>query len=489
MKIIKITQTIAFFALMIGFVSCNDLLDVDNDLIVSEEENFNNETDVNASLLGAYVQLQDVAQQVVLLNECRAAYLELTPEGSSDNDIATLHNNNASKENAYTSVKPFYQVIQTCNDIIAKVPGVMPNDPSFTQQVADHYMAEAIGIRGWTYFQLVKLYGNVNYTEKSIDKSSGKAETQPMDLQQLVQKLIDTETMQLKKFSEKPVADYSTEWRRSRFGQFAAYAFLSELHLFQAALNKGNAESDYEKVIEYCGVLMNLDSVEVKSQKFKLGNLYGKENGENIFKSMTGNSDEAIFAVDYTKTYKQQHYLQKIFHTNPFFRFNATFSNLWESDDRRFSISVDSDTRKIRKYVIGKKPFDDDAPILLYRAAEIHLMYAEALNALGKSQEALDLMNNGNARIEYTPTGEKKYNAESLGVRGRQKLPPINIVYSSMEELQQQVLASIKKERMRELAFEGKYWQDKIRYALLAGENNFMNGNKTVSEDKWYFVP
>ena len=192
-------KTVLLSLLLIGFASCN--MDVDNNLIVKEEDSFKNENDVNALMLGAYAQMQELAPQLVLLNEVRADYLELTPAGSADLDLLALRQNNASKENAYVSVKPFYKIIQTCNNIIANVPKVGASDPAFTKEVENHYLAEATGLRSWTDFLLAKLYGSVNYYESYVSSSQDQITGETLTLEQLVPKLIAIETAHLNNFS------------------------------------------------------------------------------------------------------------------------------------------------------------------------------------------------------------------------------------------------------------------------------------------------
>lgn len=49
----------------------------------------------------------------------------------------------------------------------------------------------------------------------------------------------------------------------------------------------------------------------------------------------------------------------------------------------------------VYKYSIGKDPFDSDAYYSIFRAASIHLYYAEALNAVGRFRDAEDILNRG----------------------------------------------------------------------------------------------
>jgi hypothetical protein len=90
-----------------------------------------------------------------------------------------------------------------------------------------------------------------------------------------------------------------------------------------------------------------------------------------------------------------------------------------------------------------------DGNWIFYRLAEMHLIKAEALNELGRSNESV---------------------AEVNIVRQRAELPPLDASISS-EYLAFEIL----EERKRELAFEGKRWYDLVRFSTLYGNEYLVN--------------
>lgn len=130
-----------------------------------------------------------------------------------------------------------------------------------------------------------------------------------------------------------------------------------------------------------------------------------------------------------------------------------------------------------------KTTYETDAPIILYRAAYLHLMYAEAVNRIGDPDFAIKLSNTGYAQSVITLTGEKLYNAQSKGIRARAGLSALTL---GSTEKQAQAEGFIRDERIREMAFEGKRWESLVRYAILDGKNTITVRGKSFPLDKWY---
>jgi hypothetical protein len=113
----------------------------------------------------------------------------------------------------------------------------------------------------------------------------------------------------------------------------------------------------------------------------------------------------------------------------------------------------------VNKYSINPNEFSG-ADIIIYRAADIFLLLAEALNQMGDFDAALSILNDG-----YTdPPGWRRVN----GVRNRvlltEKEMPGSDVMNAIEDM-------IMEERAMELAFEGKRWFDLVRVANRRGES------------------
>jgi hypothetical protein len=122
----------------------------------------------------------------------------------------------------------------------------------------------------------------------------------------------------------------------------------------------------------------------------------------------------------------------------------------------------------ITKYEMDKEdPFSSD--IIISRAADIHLMLAEAYNRMGDATSqkyALMLLNQGVNKENPKPPTFAKWSG-NLGVRGRAYLKsrevPKNMI--STDSITTLIENFIIDERALELAFEGKRWTDLVRIA------------------------
>ncbi len=130
----------------------------------------------------------------------------------------------------------------------------------------------------------------------------------------------------------------------------------------------------------------------------------------------------------------------------------------------------------INKYaLIPSDPFGTD--IILSRAADIHLMLAEAYNRMGDDESqgfALMLLNAGVNKENPKPSEFTNWR-NNLGVRGR--------VYLASNEIPEEITGEAKTlmiedliiaERSLELAFEGRRFSDLVRIADRRGDPSYL---------------
>jgi hypothetical protein len=475
----RILKSLMIAGLIILTAGCKDLLETDNQSILLAENNFKTGNDVNASVIGLYGLLQPVSQQVVLYNEVRA---DLVQTNSSANpDIVQLASGDIKTGNKYLNLRDFYKVISSCNDIISRMDGVLALDPAYTATINKQLRAEIIGVRTWTYFQISKIFGKINYFTNAVSNADDKIDATELDSKSAINQLINDFSPVIYDYIQSYPSSYSVDWRVSRFNRWAAQMLYAELLMYKGALNQNELQANYKLAADQLWLVLGSDSTNTSSQLYKVGSVYEKANWLNIFTSLTSSNNEVVWAIDFSKANEQTQQLHQLFQTEPQLATTTFTSTYLVSNDSRTTASITNNL--VRKFSVNKTFFESDAPIILYRAADLHLLYAEALNRLGNPDFAVKVINTGYSRTVMTTGGEKLFNAQSKGIRTRAGLGAL-VLTSPDKQLQAE--GFIRDERIRELAFEGKRWESLVRYALLDGKNTITVRGNTFPIQKWY---
>jgi starch-binding outer membrane protein, SusD/RagB family len=156
-KILILIATISFFSL----VSCDDFLDLQP---ISEETSgngYNTAGQIEAALVGAYESFQSTEYYIwdnIIYSDVRAdnAYA-----GGDNPDIFAVDKLQITPTSGriYKNWSNIYNAIAKANLVIDKVDGV--NDVLFTEERRQQIKGEALFLRAYHYFTLVKLWGDV----------------------------------------------------------------------------------------------------------------------------------------------------------------------------------------------------------------------------------------------------------------------------------------------------------------------------------------
>ena len=139
--------------LVLLFSSCSDMLETDNESMVSNPE-LNAKTDSVFYALGIAQAMQQVADQYYYIGELRGE-LVTVDEANTDKNLKELANYSAGMENAYDSSYVFYKVINNCNYYLAHRDSTLKTGS--TNVAIDEYIAVAAW-RAWAYLQLARIY-------------------------------------------------------------------------------------------------------------------------------------------------------------------------------------------------------------------------------------------------------------------------------------------------------------------------------------------
>jgi hypothetical protein len=155
----------------------------------------------------------------------------------------------------------------------------------------------------------------------------------------------------------------------------------------------------------------------------------------------------------------------------------VNFGDKWRGEGVTFNSTTDTLNPFISKYAADEgEPYSTD--IIISRAADVHLLLAEALNRSSLADGhtfALSIVNDGFNAFKTKPAAYVKWGT-NLGVRGRvglkNRVLPLGM--ADPDSITNAIEDIIIAERSLELAFEGKRWFDLMRVAKRRGTPEYL---------------
>jgi hypothetical protein len=270
MSITIIKKILPAVVMIILASSCKKILDTEPELYVSETQSIVDKKSADAALTGAYNTLSQSSNQgvtfryVVNLASDNLKWVGNTPT-NREFDVYDIFATNTRVAELWGST---YKTINIANNIIATIPVI--NDVTFSQADRNNSRGEAYFLRAYSYFDLVRLWGNVpiqtNPTKTTADAQGVGNSTAAQVYKQVEQDLDSAEAL------------LSSTVNRNRANKFTAKALKARLYLYQ---------KDWVKAESYATELIN------NTANFKLVKPY------NLFFT-SKNTTESIFEIDYT---------------------------------------------------------------------------------------------------------------------------------------------------------------------------------------------
>jgi hypothetical protein len=441
-RILVLYRSFLILILVSGLGSCEKFFDPENETLLNEEENFTDYLSSRSSVNGLYALMQDIMDAYIINGELKADMITVTPNASQD--LVDFNNRVFEMDNPFVDIRPVYRIISNANDVILHLEGLMQKESSYEDELLNMY-AEAVILRSWVYFYLYRNYSGTPYIEKDVTSMEGDldidkwlSENGGMEIE--LSKLI-SEVERVKSYL---LPDGYTE--NDFFNIASANAFLGEMYLW---------DNNYNAAID--ALLFAAHSAD--NFRFILDLDQEKAKWANIFKGDESAADEIMTKIIFDKGEKQENQLLDLFSSISQQGMQLQpveyYVNQFESTYRiAGTFNIGSEVAKYTRSM--DDPFTSDMPVLLYRAADVHLMLAEAYNRVGNVSLSLDIVNNGSDTL---------FTAFSKGVRGRVGLPATTVngdnLQDSIVDLENKIIA----ERARELAYEGKRWYDLVRIA------------------------
>lgn len=431
-----------------GLFSCNKIIDLNSESNLNTSTYYSNTAEVKSALTGCYNGLQSALYNEWRFTELRSDNAKMGVTGSTNNLNRELSDldmfiPSPSMVDIFNYWRANYNNIRNCNIILQKL-GVVYNPANGTiafnaidipiAEVDRKQLAgEAMFIRAYHYFNLVRLFGGVFLIHQPIapTEAPGIDRSTVQDIYKLIEADLTNaaSSMNSLRFSQIPTVDLGRATRWAAKGLLAkVYLTLGRkpdaiTQLQDIITNSGYAlQSNYANVFSITNEMNSeiLFAVRYKAGGLGLGSSFGNDfaplgTGSTV---INGDGDGWNYPT-------------------------AELDTLTNGDNRKPTImsSVGSGSSLrlyVKKYLFPVTLANDgesDWPVLRY--ADILLMMAEAK---GYTQEGLDLLNS---------------------VRPRAGLP--NYTMATITSLAQ-FEEALSQERRVEFAFENQRWFDLLRY-------------------------
>jgi hypothetical protein len=416
MKANTMKKYIIFLLILLGsplVTGCKKFLDVQSITALSGNEYWQSQSDVEAFANNIYLQLWTKLSNSPFISstgdlrsgEVRSTYPTAYNTGSAARGVYDYMAINDMKNvidptkawsglnlPPITKWQEFYQVIQSANIMYSKVslgiPGVSSSD-------INKYKAEAIFLRCFTYFYMVRIYGDVAYYTKAY-------QADPLPRENMVS-VLNKCIAELKPVKNDLPLKYDGSNAGFRASSGAAIDLLMNMNMWNAGFDGPNKAQYYQETAAL-------------AKEIVASNIYHLLPLSSFPQVMEGGTDEGLFALkqgvdfatpnkfgfpgeifvaypekgntaangSYSNAYYRSDYLLKIYNDVNDQRPSTWFRNMYINDGR-FSMKKFAGT-------ISASGFPDWG-IVIFRYADALLLGAEASTELGQDNDAVTLLN------------------------------------------------------------------------------------------------
>ena len=431
--------TLILAAMLTFLNSCSeDILDKDPLNELSAEGFYNTKADAEAAIGGVYGKMSELFTQYYKWTH--SVYSDMRADNTHAGFVADfintqLHVPRASANEPHPLAwSDNYRFIGEANSVLDNVPGI--EDPDFSEAEKNIILGQAYFIRGFCYFHLARVFGQVPIQLSNNDNDIYKAKSTQAE----VYAQVEADMLMAESFLP---AEYSSNFEtRARATKGAAQSMLAKVY----------AETgDYSQCAEYAGRVMSSGVYNLLATFDHLFDDQHKYNRESNFEvvHVANNNNIATYASvqmlppgDFSQ-YDDPSKIGSSW-TVSYHRFNTCSTDLMAAFDemgdevRKYSSTITvSDRSLISEPNYGYGPNEPvshiykmgrsgeifgGSSVMHLRYADIILLRAEALNAIGQTAEAITLLNQVRARVELAPTTAASQSEVKLAILKERRL-------------------------------------------------------------------
>ncbi len=518
----KYTLFALMMLLAVLMSGCEEYLVTDPNDKIYLDDNFTSSYDIDNAARGMYDGLQDCVEKMFVWSEVRGDLV--WPGTGASWEIKELNDLNVSGNNRFTDWSEFYDVINRANYIIKYATKVADNDYNFDDELVSQYVAEAINVRAYTYFWLVRTFGDVplilepfdeNYKQTKIDTvwaKDGSYELKEMPVyfvdptfSEVILDTLEAQLARVEGIERTYPSEYSSESTinpaiySSRFKAITNLVLQADIKLWRNKFKEVITLTN--RILDYNPLQYSLGDNSRAPVCFTSGGV-PVQRWINIFTAGGSLKPETIFEIRFQSSTPDLNVLQLYTELLPeeggryIVRPSQKAIDFWQ-DDKYYNPKVDYklDTCDImrgynasfigqydsinKKWIdpqifkflvngtdgIKRNGFESDCNWIAYRMAEVLCMNCEALNREG---------NYGEAVRKLQGTYQSFAGVATYGLRSRVLLEEYIKSTDSSPTDKYEPETLILEERAKELAFEGKRWFDLIRIMQRSGQWSYI---------------
>lgn len=443
----KLSKILLLFSGLILMSSCEKLMDPNIKEVMLESDFYNTTFDADVAVMGIYSKFMELADKVIILNELRADLMDVTENSSVD--MLDLNAHLPKPDNKYCDPAPFYEVILNCNEALEQFDRMKAERILDEDNYNERY-SDVLAIRCWVYLQLGIHYGKIPYVTQALNSALEVEDPSlfpeyDLDalLPQLIQEMENMPTMEdyfVVQLPEDLLVGYQKQllfinkrcllgdlylWN-NQYEQAATqyYSLLNNTNIYRYKATSGTWQASSTPTGFWISFLrFNNGNVDAFRNKWK-----------EIFSRVSTDAElnhEMIWALSYDYRYEPEFPFIDLFANTGRGSYQLkpsdyVIEDLWESQTQRDDgFSYDARGREGSFDWVNGRPvvikylydyyvhnvdmnstihleYNNVADVyriegrwFLYRAALLHLRYAEAVNRAGYPKLALAFLNRG----------------------------------------------------------------------------------------------
>lgn len=230
----------------LGLSSCGDFLNIEPKTFVSDENFWNEKTDVDQMVAGIYVKMQNSSfiSRCIVWGELRSDNIAEGLNATNRTSLYRALKENLLSTNEYAGWRDVYAIINACNIIIARSPEVHQKDPVYTESDVLATQAEVAAIRDLCYFYLVRAFKDVPYYTYAVQSEEDVVQIGATDGDRVIRNCIEDLEARVGYALKAYPKDNDKKFNSNcnRITQSAIYSLLADLCLW---------DGQYEKTVQY----------------------------------------------------------------------------------------------------------------------------------------------------------------------------------------------------------------------------------------------